>query len=201
MPLCRSEVTVIPRSADPAHDDVVHTVYHFISGAAPDYDAQATAVSAAFSAGTGGGATPFITYSGRKNIVKCYDMTDAKPRPVKGTHTYNPATPESAPLGPRQVSVCLSFYAGQNTPRRRGRLFLGPWILAIMGETVDATTRGRVLDLGHALHGITANGSVWHQHSEAGNTSQAVTDIWCNDVWDTIRGRLPREGVRTRATA
>lgn len=61
----------------------------------------------------------------RSAELRAYDLTQAKPR-VPTIRPFTLATGQSTGL-PEEVAVCLSYYgAPPITPRRRGRLYIGP---------------------------------------------------------------------------
>jgi hypothetical protein len=99
-------------------------------------------------------------------------------------------------MGPRDVALCVSFYADRNLPRQRGRLYIGPIILSLLGERPDATLRDRLLSLADHLNGIGGVNVSWVVHSPTTNTDHDITYAWVNDVWDTMRKRDVKETVR-----
>lgn len=196
------EVTVHPRLTDPPKDYVVHHLNFTTSEPAPpntDWQAFADQLRSIFFATTGPGGTPWTLYGGRNGDVKVYDRVDPKPRPEKAISVYAAGTPESAPLAPRQVALCLSFYAGRNLKNTRGRIYIGPFILASVAEKPDSITQNRVLQLGRNLITVNpATGGPWSLvvYSEKLSSEATVDHLWVNDVWDTQRRRLQKETAR-----
>jgi hypothetical protein len=140
------------------------------------------------------------------NELECrmYDMDDPEPRPIKGSHK---ATITKAAGGPREVALCISFYAERNIPRQRGRIYLGP-LSATLGERpTDAWLNAAVLlangfaDLG----GVDVDWCVYSptthqlQGGSAVDASKRVSHFWVDDEWDTVRsrGRKPTRRIST----
>jgi len=130
------------------------------------------------------------------NEVECriYDMEDEEPRPILEQHKV--AIP-LAVSGPREVALCLSYYADRNIPRRRGRLYLGP-LHATTDRPSDAFMNA-ALGLGDALAALGGIDIDWvvfsptdwaaHPGDDAEDFAHPVSDCWCDDEWDTVRSR------------
>lgn len=104
---------------------------------------------------------------------------------------------------PREVAICLSFYAGQNQPGRRGRLFLPVCLSAAtvtLGVRPDTTLRTKVVNIATALAAIGGVDVDWVVHSKKADASYAVTNAWCDDEWDTVRSRGLKPSARTLLT-
>jgi hypothetical protein len=126
--------------------------------------------------------------------VQAYDMADEKPRRPEQTKTA--VKTKGTSLGPREVALCLSYYAGQNVPRKRGRLYLGPWASSLMAERPGT----QVIDAAKGLaQGIADLGGIdiqWVVYSPTDGQAHKVTNIWVDNEWDTIRSRGRRAEVR-----
>lgn len=99
---------------------------------------------------------------------------------------------------PGEVAICLSYYSEQNSPRKRGRVYLGPWDRGIVGEfRPAASVRTNILAFARAIADIGANSqATWMQRSMVGSTPQLpvatyspVTNFYVDDAWDTQRRR------------
>jgi hypothetical protein len=103
--------------------------------------------------------------------------------------------------GPREVALCLSFYAGTNVKRKRGRLYLPLSNTGITMATArpNTTAMTRVMAMATALAGVGPASVQWAVHSAADGVLRPVTNAWCDNEWDTQR----RRGLRadTRQTA
>lgn len=119
--------------------------------------------------------------------VTAYDVGAPPNDPLAETITEAGAF--EAGGGPREVALCLSYFAGRNGPTTRGRVFIGPLTQAVMTDHPTGTIVGRILDFGQGLDGMGGADWKWHQHSQKLAVSAEVTDIWCDNAWDTQRRR------------
>jgi hypothetical protein len=93
---------------------------------------------------------------------------------------------------PREIALCLSYFSTYNRPRYRGRLYLpASWFTAVVnvrpsGAIIDAVLEFAHLVLGQGLP-AQANWVMWSDRD--GKSQGGVSDIWCDDEWDTIRSR------------
>lgn len=95
---------------------------------------------------------------------------------------------------PRDVALCLSFYAGTNVKRRRGRLYLPISIRTGAGTDIafarpSASLRTEAAALGTALSAVGGADVDWVVHSTVDDASYKVTNVWVDDEWDTQRRR------------
>jgi len=96
---------------------------------------------------------------------------------------------------PGEVAICLSYAAvddpEQSTPRRRGRIYLGP--LSASGNAASRpgpSIRDAVLDLGEGIAQVgTAQELTWMLYSPSDASYHKIESIWCDDSWDTQRRR------------
>lgn len=81
-------------------------------------------------AAAGGGIAGFLgghlTISLTDHHLRIYDLAQAKPRTPR-ILPLNLSLPTAATKLPAELAVCCSFFAGSNTPGRRGRVYLGPF--------------------------------------------------------------------------
>lgn len=100
-----------------------------------------------------------------------------------------PATTQSLP---GEVSSVLSYYAGQG-PRKRGRLYLGPFIqtansggAALSEPSSDLQTRmvESALNVLNTTENVT-----WAQVSPTAGEATPVIGGWVDNAWDTQRSR------------
>jgi hypothetical protein len=193
------------RQSDVPKDVVDHTLAFTADQASvggAEYQHLADWVRDVFSGEHSTGTSPWTRYLGRGLRVLVYDHSDPKPRPERAVSVYTPSTWESAPLGPRQVACCLSFYSGRNLPSLRGRTYLGPFSVSDLGETVPNSLRLSIMDLAQRLFAGQPSGTSvqWAQQvfSQKQGVFHPVTNYWANDVWDTMRSRLAKETLRVR---
>lgn len=131
---------------------------------------------------------------------KVYNLADAIPRPPHADVTVGTVTPDSTV--PREVALCLSYYADRNLPHQRGRMYLptAGWRsgLALRPATTD---RNRALDLATAIAGLGGVDIDWVVWSPTQRVARKVTTAWCDDEWDTVRKRgLKSTSRSTRST-
>jgi hypothetical protein len=102
----------------------------------------------------------------------------------------------------RDIAVCLSAYAGENRPRKRGRLYI-PLCLAgssPTGANVSASVRQRIADLVPLFEGLGGVDWDWGVFSRVDNVFRKYTNWWVDDAWDTQRRRGKRATARTTGT-
>ena len=200
MTIVRSEVTT-ESAGDIPRDFAVNVVYHNVTAnlAVGDVGWQnhADEVRDVFSNVSPDTSAGTHLLAGRKITVKCYDLADAKPRPVRGMSVYVPATQDpNASVGPRQIALCLSYYAGRNLPSERGRIYIGPLKFTDLAPKPASFVQDAVLAIGKGLFNVGGGNVHWQQHSEKSGVTSTITDIWVDNRWDTIRGRLQRADSR-----
>lgn len=120
--------------------------------------------------------------------VRFYDMEDATPRPIKAEKTIPQGNIQAT--GPREVALCLSYYAERNLPRTRGRIFLGPFrgFSTQADKPADGLLQSAI-DLGKGLGDIGGVDVNWMVHSVKNNDYHHIKNIWVDDSWDTMRSR------------
>lgn len=137
--------------------------------------------------------------------VKMYEHTPGDPTtgPPKASVTKNKGSIATC-NGPREIALCLSYYAGQNIPGRRGRLYLP--ITCLSGGTAqwttlrpDAAMRSKVSAIGGKLAAIGGADVDWVVHSKRDDASFNVSNTWVDDEWDTQRRRGLGPTARTLA--
>jgi hypothetical protein len=140
--------------------------------------------------------------------LQLYDMSDPQPRVAIYDENFSPSRSTSAPL-PAEVALCLSYrttyVAGVAKARRRGRIYLGPFINGAGTSTTSAVpTRPNLgvftpalLDFANVLlDNTTYADSNWVQYSPTTSTFGSVAEVWYDDAWDTQRARGPEPSTR-----
>jgi hypothetical protein len=202
--IARVIVTTQPRSADPPKDFVDNTLHFQAAGtpAGTDWQSLADAVKAAMYK-TSGSGNPFVHYGGRAGTIKVYDLADPKPRPERGVSIYTPGSFEALALGPRCTALCLSFYSDRNLKHQRGRIYIGPFNASDQTEKPSTPLMTEIAHLGDALYAVSAAagpaGWLHGVYSEVQALFYPANHYWCNDVWDVMRSRLPKELIREHA--
>jgi hypothetical protein len=147
-----------------------------------DPDALLAALKANLQAWTPTASRPFT--------LKAYDAAKTPPNYPLATASA-PGTPPSSGC-PREVALCLSYYSTYNRPRFRGRLFIpATFLTSVVQVRPTDGLMDNVLDFGRlVLHQGMPSQTNWVVWSHVENKSQGgVSDIWCDDEWDTIRSR------------
>lgn len=175
-------------------DYMSHTVYFDAATAnTADLEELATDVKNAFN------AIPFYG-AGRGYDVRIYDMGQAKPRQILAQEVTTPAGAQAG-LGNRDVALCISFFAGRNLPRSRGRLYLGPFVAGTAGMYRPSTgVRDDAGTLAPALAAAGGDQFHWGVYSRLDNVCRTVTDWYVDDEWDTQRRRGLKATARTAGT-
>jgi hypothetical protein len=135
--------------------------------------------------------------------VKIYDIEGTKPVFPVGTAIVNPGG-LSASGNPREVALCLSFFADHNLPRQRGRLYLPCGAVGATGTGLGVRPslgqRQKAADLVPIFAGLGGADVDWIIWSQAAQLAHKVTNWWVDDEWDTVRKRGLRPTTRTLGT-
>ena len=102
--------------------------------------------------------------------------------------------------GPREVALCLSYYADLNQPRRRGRMYLGPWTQGAMAERPGTSQMQALQSLANGISALGGINVQWVQYSRADGEFRNVTNWFVDNEWDTIRSRGLRPDSRLTGT-
>jgi hypothetical protein len=200
VPVIESQVVTQVKQNDPERDFVVNTVWHQSDNIllGTDYQNHANEIRDLFYGVDGSG---FNLYIPRGGLVKVYDHDDPKPRLPKATATYTPTSWGTPTLAPRDVALCLSYYAtNPSIKTQRGRIYIGPWNMSQVGERVPSDVLDMMMALANGLFNI-GGANVHHiVYSRKLNEIYDLHHYWCNDTWDTMRSRDIREVTRRTAT-
>lgn len=187
----RCQVSLLPASRLPV-DEITNTVYFDTDELAtePDYGAIANDLRVLW-------AVRMPNLAGFWGLrCKVWNMADAKPRQPRAISEGE--EPGGIAAGPYEVALCLSFFSERNLPRRRGRIYLGPWAQSEMAAnpTDVVTNIGREFALG--LQAIGGANVDWCIHSPTTGAYMKVTEWWIDNEWDTQRrrGRKPLSRIR-----
>jgi hypothetical protein len=104
---------------------------------------------------------------------------------------------------PREIAVCLSFYADVNAKRHRGRLYVPfYWLFpaSALADRPSATVRQKVGELADVLGAVGAVDDDWSVWSKVDHVARKVTHWWVDDEWDTQRRRGLRPTTRNQGT-
>jgi len=191
----RVQATRVPSSGQP-RDRIVHTFYLDTDrvGVDPvDYDDLASDTNAIFQQRFGA----LLPFTGWETSI--YNMGDEEPRQPRAKVFLAKPVAGSAP-GPREVALCLSFYAERNLPRQRGRIYCGPFLTSQLNErppqTATEAVAGLAVDLGN-LGGVNVD---WCVYSPTDQLYRKVTHYWVDNEWDSVRSRGLKGDARTTGT-
>lgn len=193
MPTARVQIQLGTSTNPIARDWIMNTFYLGFGSVFTDDDWDQLAEDAATVWKNRGSYPNYI------NVCRAtlYDMADAKPRAPKAIHDV--AIAGSGEGGPREVAVCLSYYAGRNIPRLRGRMYIGPWQQADMMER-PAAVRTQAMGIATGIAALGGLDCDWKQYSPTNNLFTTVSDYWCDNEWDTMRSRGLRGDTRLVAS-
>jgi hypothetical protein len=138
-----------------------------------------------------GNGTPFV--------IKVYDAKKAPPSfPLA---TASNGTGMVATSLPREVALCLSYYAGFNRPSYRGRLFIP---FGLVGGTLGLRPTGAqmtsVANWATTLFKSLPANTFGTVFSKKLGTDAQITNWWVDDEWDTVRSRGLRPTTRQVGT-
>lgn len=104
--------------------------------------------------------------------------------------------------GPAEVAICLSYASVDDpeasTPRRRGRIYLGPLSPSRTGvKRPSGPTREQVLNFGEGIAQVgTGTTTTWSLLSRMDGSYHKIESIWVDDAWDTQRRRGAKPTLR-----
>lgn len=129
--------------------------------------------------------------------VKAYDAQGTRPVYPQGDYTVNVGVANISSVN-RDVALCLSYYADQNRPRYRGRLYLPCNLIGLTPSAARPTTgmQQKVADLVPILSGLGGIDVDWSVYSRTDNAARKVTNWWVDNNWDSQRRRGPRPTSR-----
>jgi hypothetical protein len=126
----------------------------------------------------------------RQIRVTAYDAQGTVPVLPQGEAIVNPNL-SPATVGVREVALCLSFYAGENRPRQRGRLYIPAALGGIGTGTArpNSTQREKVGALATIFADLGGLDVDWSVYSRVDDDARPVTNWWVDDAWDIQRSR------------
>jgi hypothetical protein len=202
MPVLRLQVSMGADTAFPRdrfvitpHFNVGFDLLADVPGGAPDVNALCNDLAH--------GLSDRLYPNGQREIeVKGYNAQGPAPhRPLGRAIVAEGQFPESPML--REAALCLSFYAGINTPRRRGRLYFP---LATIGGGASipirppAGLRDGMATYANLFQNLGGTNVDWCVYSRRENAAHSVTNWWVDDEWDIQRRRGLRPTTRSTGT-
>lgn len=136
----------------------------------------------------------------RTASIRYYDMATAEPR-VPDIRTFTiPAPLAGAPL-PEECAVVCSFHGVPPvTPRKRGRVYLGPFTTntGVTGTNLPFTVTPFVQGLVTERSEFLASSEVgWVVYSPTDDAFTPVRGGFCDNAFDTMRKRGPKATARS----
>lgn len=132
--------------------------------------------------------------------VKAYDVAAAPPSFPVGSAVRNVGVVGLTDW-PREVAVCLSYYSGQNVPRKRGRLFIPVGVCGSANAVRPSTTlMTKVAGLAPIFADLGGTDVDWVVYSRTTSQAHPVSNWWVDDEWDTVRSRGMRPTTRQVGT-
>jgi hypothetical protein len=120
--------------------------------------------------------------------IKIYDAE--QPPPSYPLYTTTNGTGFKNTTVPRELALCLSYYATVNRPRWRGRLYI-PLCLVGGGQALrpTSTQMNSALAFRTILTSALPEGTYMEVWSPTSKQGHGVTNWWVDDEWDIIRSR------------
>lgn len=198
--IIRAQISIAADSLLP-RDRLVMTPHFEVSGGAlPGIDFDALANDLATGIGNW-----MVTANSREVNVKIYDAQGSKPVIPEADVTKNTnLAPASAVM--REAALCLSYFAGANRARRRGRLYVPVNAFVSAGGSLNLGLRPtlasqqKVADLVPIFAGLGGIDCDWVVYSRQDNTARKITDWWVDNEWDIVRTRGLRPSSRLAGT-
>jgi hypothetical protein len=187
MPIYRAQISFPEDTALP-RDEIQYNPHY--NGT--DAQLLANALKANLIANANVGTAPFK--------IKIYDAKKAPPSYPLATaeQTGTPVTNSY----PREVAICLSYYAQFNRPHLRGRIYLLPKHVASSANSLRPS--GAILTNALAWKSVFGAGlpasTFWTVYSRVTGGDAQVTNVWVDDEWDTMRSRGMRSTSRSVGT-
>lgn len=180
-----TDFQIILRNVNQLPEDVYVNTLYFESGGLQTDGGIADDIALAYTnlqAASGGGFSGSIGSMTIKGYEPGPNINGPK---FERDYAFDPA----GGAGPAEVALCLSYYAGANQPRTRGRIYLGPFASGVMDERPPAVLRNAVLAFASDISGAGGVDALWQQVSKTTGARSDVTNWWVDNAWDTQRRR------------
>ena len=187
MPLIRAQVEVAADSTKP-EDKFVLTPWFNQGGVAEAGGTDWAGLANDLATGI---SNWLVSPASREVRVKLYNMDDpAPPHFPQADVVKNTGLAPASPY-PRELAVCLSFYAQRNLPRQRGRLYVPAALINVSPVAARPTSShmSRVAALVPVLSGLGGVDIDWVVYSRMDRTRRTVTNWYVDDEWDQQRRR------------
>lgn len=190
------DVQVVLQGGSQLPEDQFVNVLHYEIGAPDTIEGTVDDISAAYAA-----AMLVPVFGDVEGVtIKVYEPG---PNPTGPVFTKSYPTLIAGSVGPHEVAVCLSYATAddpdRSTPRRRGRIYVGPIAAAHTDSPRPSSALlDGVLALGQGLASAgNASNSTWLMYSSRDAVYEKIESIWVDDAWDTQRRRGLAPTTRT----
>lgn len=127
--------------------------------------------------------------------IKIYDAE--KPPPNYPLYTTSNGTGFKDTAYPREMAICLSYYATVNRPRWRGRLYIPVAIIKpSLGLRPTSGDMSKTLAFRTILTSGLPSGAYMEVWSPTERNGHGITNWWVDDEWDIVRSRGLRGTTR-----
>jgi hypothetical protein len=180
MPILRLQAAVWQDSLEP-RDAMVINPHFNVSGAFTDANQLCADLADAL--------VTYYTAEGQIR-VRSYDAQGTVPVYPNGEATRQLGLSPASTVN-RDVALVLSFYAGENRPRQRGRLYIPCSVTGIAATSARPTTtqQQKVADLVPILANLGGINVQWCVYSRVDDQARQVTNWWVDNAWDSQRRR------------
>lgn len=157
--------------------------------------------------------------TGNLGVTKIYDVTGNPPLAGPPIFTIADSTlipaddylseaTGTSPQLPEEVAICLSYQAihtGGDLPRRRGRIYLGPFTTDVINDNGDRfgpchvsnVVRDVILGAAQIMQSeCAASDFEWRVFSTMDGAAFKIVQFFVDDAFDTVRGRGGAPSVR-----
>lgn len=149
-----------------------------------------------------------LTYVGNASYDVDVKLYDAEQHPAGAPDGQKKSgTTSISSNGPREVALCLSFFAGTNEKRKRGRLYIphnwifrkdtSPTAPGVRPSATARTAAAALVPIFTSLGGVDVD---WVVYSRADAAARTVTNWYVDDEWDIQRRRGDRPTTRLTGT-
>lgn len=126
--------------------------------------------------------------------VFVYDLGETPPR-TRISRSFTLAGQSTDRSLPEECCACISYVAGENQKRNRGRMYIGPLVVNAV-ESASGSVRGVLLPaliarLKAGMEDVfnTTEDVTWHLLSKADGAAKMITGGWVDNAFDTQRRR------------
>jgi hypothetical protein len=170
--------------------DVFVNTLHYSTGGFASLDDAASVMD-----GINGCYTLIREYLSSEITGMAIKVYEPGPNPGGPAYSKDYAFTGAGGPSPAELALCLSYASVDDpegsTPRRRGRIYVGPLGTQYVGASRPGNgTRAAVLDFGAALAQVgTGADTTWMLYSRRDDTYAKIESIWVDDAWDVQRRR------------